>query len=109
MGRLRNVAVSVNRLVFCIVTLGQASPDQTMSAAAYAVEQKGLWAGRVFRPLIDILFWFDSQHCYNQWLYEKQHYRHYGSAAESHNAAMEAAADPAAYDFSGGWPTVYVS
>jgi hypothetical protein len=26
------------------------------------------------------------------------------AAAETHKAAMEAAADPAAYDFSGGWP-----
>lgn len=29
------------------------------------------------------------------------------AAAETHKAAMEAAADPAAYDFSGGWPKVY--
>ena len=28
-------------------------------------------------------------------------------AAETHKAAMEAAADPAAYDFSGGWPKVF--
>lgn len=29
------------------------------------------------------------------------------AAAEAHRAAMEAAADPAAYDFSGGWPKVF--
>lgn len=29
------------------------------------------------------------------------------AAAETHKAAMEAAADPAAYDFSVGWPKVY--
>lgn len=29
------------------------------------------------------------------------------AAAEQHRAAMEAAADPAAYDFSGGWPASY--
>lgn len=29
------------------------------------------------------------------------------AAAETHKAAMEAAADPAAYDFSGGWPKVF--
>jgi len=28
------------------------------------------------------------------------------AAAEAHKAAMEASADPAAYDFSGGWPAV---
>lgn len=29
------------------------------------------------------------------------------SAAETHNAAMLAAADPLAYDFSGGWPATF--
>lgn len=29
------------------------------------------------------------------------------AAAEAHKAAMEAAADPGAYDFSGGWPAVF--
>lgn len=28
-------------------------------------------------------------------------------AAEAHRAAMEASADPASYDFSGGWPKVF--
>lgn len=28
-------------------------------------------------------------------------------AAEVHKAAMEASADPSAYDFSGGWPAIY--
>lgn len=28
-------------------------------------------------------------------------------AAETHRAAMEASADPSAYDFSGGWPAVF--
>jgi hypothetical protein len=27
--------------------------------------------------------------------------------AEAHRAAMEASNDPAAYDFSGGWPAIY--
>jgi hypothetical protein len=31
------------------------------------------------------------------------------AAAEQHNTAMLAAANPAAYDFSGNWPQVYVS
>lgn len=29
------------------------------------------------------------------------------AAAEAHKAAMEASADPASYDYSGGWPKVY--
>lgn len=29
------------------------------------------------------------------------------TAAETHKAAMEASADPASYDYSGGWPKIY--
>ena len=29
------------------------------------------------------------------------------AVAETHRAAMEAAADPAAYDFSAGWPETF--
>jgi len=29
------------------------------------------------------------------------------AAAEAHRAAMQASADPSAYDFSGGWPAIY--
>lgn len=29
------------------------------------------------------------------------------TAAETHRAAMEASADPATYDYSGGWPEIY--
>jgi hypothetical protein len=29
------------------------------------------------------------------------------AVAETHKAAMEASADPAAYDFSGGWPPAF--
>ena len=29
------------------------------------------------------------------------------AAAEAHRVAMEAAADPASYDYSGGWPKIY--
>lgn len=35
-----------------------------MSAAAYRLEQEGRIAGKIFRPLIDALFWFDPLHCY---------------------------------------------
>ena len=37
--------------------------DETMSAAAWRLEQEGKLAGRIFRPLIDKIFWFDPQHC----------------------------------------------
>jgi hypothetical protein len=34
-----------------------------MSSAAWRLEQKGKIQGKIFRPLIDWLFWFDPDHC----------------------------------------------
>lgn len=61
--RIVNVLVALDQLVFSIITLGSSAPDETMSAAAYRLELAGRWPGRVFRPLIDALFFFDEHHC----------------------------------------------
>jgi len=61
--RIINVLICVDQLIFSIVTLGSAAPDETMSAAAWRLENKGSLAGSIFRPLIDTLFWFDKCHC----------------------------------------------
>lgn len=50
-------------------------PDETASAAAYRGEMLGFWTGRIFRPLIDTLFWFDPYHCreaFRSEVYRKQ-------------------------------------
>lgn len=61
--RVLNVLIALDQLLYVLITLGNGHPDETMSAAAWRLEQKGHWAGRVFRPLLDALFWFDPQHC----------------------------------------------
>lgn len=61
--RLLNFLIAADQMVFSIVTLGYAKPDETMSAAAYRLEQEGKWQGKFFRPVIDKLFWFDPDHC----------------------------------------------
>ena len=61
--RLLNVLICADQLAFSLLTLGSSAPDETMSAAAYRLEQAGRWPGRIFRPLIDALFWFDPTHC----------------------------------------------
>jgi hypothetical protein len=62
--RLLNLGIAVDQLVHVIVTLGHASPDETISAAAWRLEQKGALAGRVLRPIIDTLFRvFEHDHC----------------------------------------------
>jgi hypothetical protein len=61
--RILNVLIAIDQLIYVIITLGRGNPDETMSAAAWRLEQKGHPAGKVFRPLIDALFWFDGDHC----------------------------------------------
>ena len=61
--RILNVLIAIDQLIYVIITLGRGNPDETMSAAAWRLEQKGHLAGRLFRPLIDALFWFDKDHC----------------------------------------------
>lgn len=61
--RLLNILIALDQLIYVLITLGRGYPDETMSAAAWRLERKGHWAGRIFRPLIDRLFWFDPEHC----------------------------------------------
>lgn len=42
--------------------------NETLSSAAYRSEQQGYFWGRITRPLIDALLFWDKQHCYNAWL-----------------------------------------
>lgn len=47
-----------------VVTGGGGAPDETLSAAAWRTEQKGRLLGRIFRPVIDLLFRpFERDHC----------------------------------------------
>jgi len=61
--RILNLLIAIDQLVYVIITLGGGCPDETMSSAAWRLEQKGKIQGKIFRPLIDWLFWFDPDHC----------------------------------------------
>lgn len=61
--RILNVLICLDQLGLSILTLGASSPDETMSAAAWRWEKNGILRGRILRPLIDRLFWFDTDHC----------------------------------------------
>ena len=71
--RFLNVLIAVDQLLWVLVTLGKGHPDETISAAAWRMEQQGKIAGRVLRPLIDLLFLsIERDHCRNAWLSEVQ-------------------------------------
>lgn len=64
--RILNLLIALDQLVFSLITLGHASPDETISAGLYRMEAQGKLAGRLFRPLIDFLFRpFEKDHCRN--------------------------------------------
>jgi hypothetical protein len=62
--RLLNLAIAIDQLLWVVLTLGKGYPDETISAAAWRMEQQGKIAGRIFRPLIDLLFLpIERDHC----------------------------------------------
>lgn len=72
--RLLNILISVDQLFYVLVTLGRGLPDETLSSAAWRTEQEGKWFGRIFRPVIDALFWLvERDHCLRS--YESELYR----------------------------------
>ena len=71
--RLINVLIAIDQLAWVVLTLGKGYPDETISAAAWRMEQQGKIAGRVLRPLVDLLFRpLERDHCYRAWLSEVQ-------------------------------------
>ena len=62
--RILNILIAFDQLAWVIITLGKGSPDETISAAAWRMEQQGKLAGRILRPLIDLLFSpLERDHC----------------------------------------------
>lgn len=69
--RLLNLAVALDQLAWVLLTLGNGSPDETISAALWRMESQGKRAGRWLRPVVDALFFFDPHHCQQAWLAER--------------------------------------
>ena len=71
--RLLNVLIAIDQLLWVVLTLGKGYPDETISSAAWRMEQQGKLAGRILRPLIDLLFLpIERDHCRTAWLSEVQ-------------------------------------
>lgn len=68
--RILNLLVSLDQFLFSLITLGGSNPDETMSAAAYRLEKANRWQGKFFRPIIDLVFFFDKEHCKTSYMNE---------------------------------------
>lgn len=65
--RLLNILIALDQLLYVLVTFGHGSPDETLSAASWRWESAGKWQGKILRPLIDSLLWFDKDHCWSSY------------------------------------------
>jgi hypothetical protein len=73
MTRLLRILIALDILLFALLTLGSARRNETISAAAWSLEQDGKWQGRLCRPVIDwLLSWLEQDHCAVSWLAENQ-------------------------------------
>ena len=70
---MKQVFIAIDQLAN---TLLGGYADETLSARAWRAEQDGKIFGKIFRPLIDTIFFFDKDHCYTSYLSEV-HKRHF--------------------------------
>ena len=66
---LQQVAIAIDQLGNALLG-GWA--DETLSSCAYRMERDGRPWGRITRPLIDTLFFFQPNHCRNAFECERQ-------------------------------------
>lgn len=68
MKRLMILLYLLDSLALGVITLGNCRIGETISSVAFITEQDGKLVGRVMRPFIDWLLWFDKDHCHQAWL-----------------------------------------
>lgn len=66
---LANVLIAFDQLLNAILFSG---PDETLSSRAYRADRDGKVFGRIFRPVIDTLFFWQPRHCFQSYLAEVQ-------------------------------------
>ena len=74
--RIKNFLISIDQLVWVIITLGAGNPDETISSAAYRYEKMGYTLGRWARKSIDFIFFWEPEHCrlsYESEVFRLQH------------------------------------
>lgn len=67
-----NVLIAIDQLGTALVG---GYPDETLSSYAYRLDQQGKVAGRIFRPVIDFLFFWQKKHCFNAYVSERMRYQ----------------------------------
>lgn len=62
--RTLNLLIALDQLAWVVFTLGNGSPDETISAALWRMERQGKRAGKLLRPAVDLIFRpLETAHC----------------------------------------------
>lgn len=64
---IANVLIALDQLLNAILF---SSPDETLSSRAYRADRDGKVFGKLFRPCIDTLFFWQQRHCFHAYLAE---------------------------------------
>ena len=67
MKRLLVILIGLDQFLLTLLTLGECKRGETISAAAWSLEQDDKLIGRILRPVIDAIFFLDPDHCANSW------------------------------------------
>ncbi len=69
----------MNPLIQLVIALDQLAnvlllgwADETLSARAWRTEQNGRLFGKLFRPCIDLLFFWQREHCFQAFIEERR-------------------------------------
>lgn len=66
--------IAIDQLINVLITPlhGGAWADETLSSRAYRMERQGKPWGKIFRPMIDCLFFWEKEHCRMAFLDERR-------------------------------------
>ena len=71
--RTLNLLIALDQAVWVVITIGHGSPDETISAALWRMEQRGKLAGKLFRPVVDLIFRpLETDHCHKAYEAERR-------------------------------------
>lgn len=66
---LLHIAIAFDQMLNALLGGGA---DETLSSRAYRADRDGKLFGRIFRPVIDTIFFWHTRHCYDSYLAEVQ-------------------------------------
>ena len=73
--RILNLLIALDVFVFALITFGGSKNGETISAAAWDLLLEDKWQGKLFAPIIDVLFYpVQKEHCRMAWVWQNYLY-----------------------------------